>query len=145
MVKRIVKRRASNLARLLFYGIFGVLLIIFIFFGVRFLLPLISNTHSTGPDGKIIKPIAEQISANDIINKLADHDIILDSVNDASVSGSIVIKIKDGPLVYFSKNLDSGYQVSTLQLILARFTIDNKKVTFVDLRGSRPIVKFAGL
>jgi len=144
MVKRATKRRFRNTVVLIVYGVLGFLALVSLIYIANNFLPKIFNLmpNSSGP---MLKPIANLTTANDIRSKLADKDIIVDTINDASISGTIIADIKDGPTIYFSASADASSQVTSLQLILARLTIDNKKIQFIDLRGLRPIVKFSSL
>ncbi len=79
--------------------------------------------------------------ASDLQKKLGENNIMLDSFS-ATTSSGMIAKVKDGPTVFFSQDLPADWQVSSLQLILTRLTIDNKKPKVIDLRQARPIVKF---
>jgi hypothetical protein len=142
MVKRIVKRRIRNLFFFTFYGTSAVFLIIITFFGLKFL-----SKFAVGPAGKLetIKPVGVETQMEALETVLAEKNIMYEKISEASVSAAIAIQIKDGPLVFFSKSDDPARQVTSLQLILARLTIDNKKVTSIDLTGAKPIVKFSSL
>lgn len=64
------------------------------------------------------------------------------SIETASGDGTLIVQIKEGPKVYFSPQEDIKSQVSSLQLIISRLTIEKRNPTLVDFRYNRPIVKF---
>lgn len=74
-------------------------------------------------------------------NLLYKNKIPFTSISQASGS-AILIKMRDGEDVIFSdkKNIDS--QISSLQLVLSRLTIEGKRFTSLDFRFDRPIIVF---
>lgn len=92
--------------------------------------------------------VISQSSYEDLAEMLKEKNIEVESLKISSVSGNIIAKLKDGPTVYFTLEKDVGPQVSSLQLIISRLTIDggqkteSKKPTLIDLRFVNPVVKF---
>jgi hypothetical protein len=57
-------------------------------------------------------------------------------------NGSIHVYLKDGGEVILSSKKDFKQQVSSLQLILSRLTIEGKKLKVLDLRFAHPVISF---
>lgn len=60
----------------------------------------------------------------------------------SSTGSSILVKLKDGGEVLFSAKKSLGEQVSSLQLILSRLTIEGKRFKNLDLRFEKPSVVY---
>lgn len=138
MVKRETKRKIRGIFSKLLIIFFGALLIFILFFVGKTLLPFLSASGSE----KIVRPVGKQTTLSDLKNKLSDRNIKMESLEEASESGTFIGRIRDGAEVYFSQNQDVLWQVNSLYLIIARTTIDNKKPKVIDMRSVRPIVKF---
>lgn len=86
------------------------------------------------------------------ISLLNDKDLSLQSLlyknnvpfSDIKVASdsSYLITLKDGSEVNFSSKKDVSSQISSLQLILSRLTIEGKKFKRLDLRFDKPIIEF---
>lgn len=59
-----------------------------------------------------------------------------------STGSSILVILEDGNDVLFSAKKSLGEQVSSLQLILSRLTIEGKRFKSLDLRFEKPIVSY---
>ena len=140
MVKRTVKRRVKRTFLLIASAILALIAIVFIFLGLKTILPAINKSNQATTD-KIIRPVGRTTELSDLKRMIDKQNIIFDTLKETSISGLIIGEMREGPKVYFSKNQDAYWQVSSLQLILARLTIDNKKPKLIDLRQARPIVK----
>ena len=138
-IKRETKRRARQTLYIILMSILGVLVLILLFYLGKSASTLLSPNYS---QGKLIRPLGSTISISALSNKLAQKNIIMDSLVEASESGIYIGVIKDGPTVYFSQNQDLSWQVLSVALILQRTTVDNKKPQIIDLTTNRPIVKF---
>lgn len=140
MVRRKVKRKTIR--------VFFRILIVSIVIAAFVLLVLSIKTLSpflrfgSEKEESIIRVISKVATANDLSKILSDKNFIMESLVEGSSSGVIIGKIKDGPGVYFSKNKEAKWQVLSLELILNKLTIDNKKPVLIDLRFEQPIVKF---
>lgn len=90
--------------------------------------------------------IVESVSLNASVPSLEklgeEKNIRFDSIRESSNSAVIIAKIKEGPDVYFSSAKDAKFQMDSLQIILSKLTIDNKEPKLIDMRYTRPIVKF---
>jgi len=139
-----MKKRSTRkkLKKILFLCIsfFAALLIVgllFLFFrDFSFSIPKFSS-HK----GEILNPNATY-SISDLRNALADADVAYTSVAISSASGALRADLPEGTQVYFSYKNDLKWQISSLQRILIRLTIENKVPSVIDLRYNRPIVKF---
>ena len=140
MVRRKVKREIERVFfRILIISIVITAFVLFVF-SIKNLLPLLRfGREQKNP---IIGSVSKVATANDLYKILSDKNFIMESLVESSSSGVIIGKIKDGPRVYFAKEKEAGWQVLSLELILNKLTIDNKKPVLIDLRFEQPIVKF---
>lgn len=56
--------------------------------------------------------------------------------------GSLSIKLKDESEIIFSSKKDVKSQITSLQLMLSRLTIEGKKLKSLDFRFDNPVVSF---
>lgn len=59
-----------------------------------------------------------------------------------NTDNSFEVKLKDGGVVILSSKKDIGSQISSLQLILSRLTIEGKELKTLDFRFDNPVVSF---
>lgn len=59
-----------------------------------------------------------------------------------NTDNSLEVKLKDGGVVILSSKKDIGSQISSLQLILSRLTIEGKQLKILDFRFDNPVVSF---
>lgn len=95
------------------------------------------------------EPIAIPVVAGnqivDIEDELRKQGFRFDEVKRSSSSARIYTTITDKNdkiTIVFSSERDIEWQVSSLQSILSRLTIEKKRPTLIDLRFNKPIVKF---
>ena len=140
MIRRTVRRNIIKtvLGLLITIVIFSVITLFV--FSLKYLLPLLK--FGSEQKNLIIKPVSELTSKDDLSKVLYDKNFIMESLVESSSSGLIIGKIRGGPKVYFSRNKDAKWQVLSLELILSKLMIDNKKPTLIDLQFEQPIVKF---
>lgn len=80
--------------------------------------------------------------------KLSSYQVALDNANIQVISvalntdNSAEVKLKDGGVVILSSKKDIGSQISSLQLMLSRLTIEGKKLKILDFRFDNPVVSF---
>lgn len=102
----------------------------------KFISP-IANTYKN-----VLAVIANNSPKNQLIELL--HK---DSIPYASISsygdGSMLVKLKNGEEVLLSSKKSLETQVSSLQLILSRLTIEGKRIAKLDLRFDNPVIVFA--
>ncbi len=139
MQSRIVKRKAKKGMFLVLISAAVIIGIFLIFIAIKSILPFVNSSNN---NSKIIDPVVKSAETSDIKKILESKNIDATSVVEATNSAYITVQIKDGPKVYFSRSKDTEWQVTSLQLMLTRLTIDNKKPTTIDMRYARPIVKF---
>ncbi len=90
----------------------------------------------------LTSPIGRQESRIEILknelkkNNIEFQDIALNSDN------SYKVTLKNGGLVNISNRKDLALQARSLQLMLARLTIDGKSFKAIDLRFDSPVVIF---
>ena len=140
-----MKRKRSRrlwLKLILFVLFFLGLLVLGYFFITLFLpkkqlfvspLPLISdkNLFFSQASGK----------SDQIEDSLKKSHIEYVSVQSTGESSYLVI-LKNGQEVFFSSKKNIPTQVSSLQLILSRLTIEGKEFSTLDLRYNKPVVVF---
>ena len=120
---------------------------IFLFLlGLFFIFLIIEYIYLNFSLGKAtyINPIAKNKTSIVLLTeeKLDNAKISFVSVADKN-DGSLVIKLKDGGEVILSSKKDIQTQISSLQLILSRLTIeDGKKLKSLDFRYDSPVVSF---
>lgn len=129
----------------------------FIFLTLVLLITILTSFLILSTIAKILKykevptnfsAIIIQSSYDDLVRLLKEKNIEVESLKISSVSANVIAKLKDGPTVYFTLDKDIAPQVSSLQLIITRLTIDggqkteSKKPTLIDLRFVNPVVKF---
>ena len=140
----VVKRKTKVNIKKFVAIVAGVICLFLIFVLVNIAFKKITRSIPTNYETseKIIAPLTKGDFKQELKKKLSDKNIIFESFKEATESGVFIGKIKDGPIVYFSDNKDVVWLVSSLQLITSRFTIEVKRPTTIDLRQSKPIVKF---
>jgi hypothetical protein len=81
-------------------------------------------------------------------SKVARLESVLDKEKIAFLSvsqnldGSFTVELKDGGVIILSAKKDLDSQLSSLQLILSRLTIEGKKLNKLDFRYDNPVVSF---
>lgn len=140
MKKRSTKKRIK---KIIFFAVLSVA--VFSISGILILflrdISFSSINFSPRKNSEIINPNATY-SVSDIRNGLAGVKLDYSRVIVSSSSGSLRADLIDGSQVYFSYEKDIEWQISSLQSIIRRLTIENKLPAVIDLRYNRPIVKF---
>lgn len=98
---------------------------------------------------EILRPTHSLYTGEDEVEKiLSERGLKFDDIKLSSVSPTLSVNLSDyGVRVIFSFTKDANWQVSSLQQILKRITIDKERVTggsaesVIDFRLDRPIVK----
>ncbi|HEX8931740.1 MAG TPA: hypothetical protein VF810_01135 [Patescibacteria group bacterium] len=81
-------------------------------------------------------------SQEDGIN-LVEEQLTKQKIEVASLKyqdASYVVTLKNGGLVYLSPQKDLNAQISSLQVILSRLTMEGKLFTQLDLRFDKPVI-----
>ena len=121
----------------IFFLTFSVILILFGlgYLAFNFVLP---------KKDLFVSPLAKQLmnqKHNDLEGELEKNNIPFDSIDVASDS-SYLINIKEGGQIIISSNKDLKNQISSLQLILSRLTIEGKRFKLLDFRYDKPVIAF---
>lgn len=99
--------------------------------------PLFGTTLFISPLPKDVKNNTFQKSLAIEINKVGlNYSSIV-----YSDDSSYVVTLKNGEMVIFSTGKSVVSQVSSLQLILKRLTIEGKSFKMLDLRFNKPVIK----
>ena len=101
-----------------------------------------NNNIKINKSPKNIITVDKTIQVDDIKNALYQNNIVFSSVTISSSSGSIVASIVGGTSVYFAQDKSVEWQIASLYEIITRLTIESRVPSLIDLRHSRPIVKF---
>lgn len=81
----------------------------------------------------------QDIEKKQIESFLRDHSIDYKDVGHFGKT-TYVISTKDGGSAYLTKNKDLSDQLSSLQRILSRLTMEGKKFSRLDLRYDKPVI-----
>lgn len=86
------------------------------------------------------KTASDDIVINNLESLLKKNNVNFFSVD----RGNLVLKVKltSGEELLFSEDKDLDTQISSLQLILSRLTIEGKRFDRIDLRFDKPIIQF---
>lgn len=143
-MRRNLRRRFR---RAVIFFVLCLTLVLVIFFATK-LTPFLKNLKFERQNSTIIRPYVSGISIEALRSKLEDKQIRIDSLEISPRSGILTLKIQDGPVVLFSDTDNIDQQISSLQLIIGRLTIDKgtsgniKKPSRIDLRFRNPVVEF---
>ncbi len=92
------------------------------------------------PDDKFIRPLPSKLAEQELAEELNKTNIGVNSlsiINDDSLEASI-----SGGISILLKKENIAQQVSSLQLMLARFKIEGRIPKKIDLRFQKPVVVF---
>lgn len=143
------RRKTRKAKRIFFYFLLFLLLTLSIFGSLfiynRFAASILSFEIEQGA-GKIIASHILNAQTKDFEKELSSNSIKYNKIGLTSDETGVKVELDNGIEVIFSKNKDIVYQVSSLQSILTRLTIDihkeAKKPKGIDFRYSKPIVNF---
>ena len=133
--KRKIKTRLFQQIKLFLIALMGI----FIFFGVVYLIFFFLFPQKQ----LFISPLALQknVNRNQIDDLLEKSGIAFTSVENAKDS-TYLVNLKDGGQVIITQNKNVQNQISSLQLILSRLTIEGKRFKSLDFRYDKPVVVF---
>ncbi len=142
--KRQAKKKTSSLRTAIFFILSFIasifLMKLLLFYPLQSFLirkTLVNPIPSPKIENKKISKVSIS-KIDEIKNLLSKTKIEISSVS-ASDSGFLV-ELRQGGRVIFSGNKPLSSQVSSLQLILSRLTIEGKGIVTLDLRFDRPIL-----
>ena len=90
----------------------------------------------------IVVPLPQQDSQRELESILREKKIEIVSSPTASDSAILVNLSNSETLVIFSANKDLLLQISSLQIVLNRLTIEGRKGKKIDLRFDNPVVVY---
>ena len=135
--KRKIKTRFFQQIKIFFIALMGMVVllgIVYLVFSLFF------------PQKQLfISPLALQKNTsrnqNQIDDLLQKSGIAFTSVENAKDS-TYLVNLKDGGQVIITQNKNVQNQISSLQLILSRLTIEGKRFKSLDFRYDKPVVLF---
>lgn len=134
MARRNRKAKKGLFVFFLFFLFFTILLSLLFYYGFTktlFVSPL--------PNGSLDNQ--NLLTIEELKTFLGKSNIVFSEVKN-STGSSILVILKDGGEVLFSTKKSLGEQVSSLQPILSRLTIEGKRFKSIDLRFDNPVVKY---
>ncbi len=131
--RKLKRKSKSFFIRIIFPVFILLILLTFLFYNLSTFS--IFNQSIVSPLGRI-KP--SQASRLDGLLKKAN--IPFSSITSSADSYTVVLS--DGGQVIVSSKKDLGVQISSLQLMLNRLTIEGKRIKSLDFRFDKPIINF---
>lgn len=113
----------------LFLGLLGFYMVSKLLHSQPFISPLSGNSSEQSPTADI----------NSLKDILKEKNIPFYSVL-LTDEGSYIVTLPTGQEVIFSKNKPFTMQVSSLQLVMSRLTIEGKRFMRLDFRFNNPII-----
>lgn len=133
--RQLKKEKSKSRTKLIFITLLFLLLSLLV---IEFLYLNFSFGRNT-----YISPIAkEQKSKIITLEKELEKSNISFKTVSANSDSSFTVHLIDGSVVILSSKKDIKSQVSSLQLILSRLTIEGKKLKSLDFRFDNPVVSF---
>lgn len=99
--------------------------------------------YSSFANKKVASPLSRKyvlLENEDISRELMKSGIDYSSI-ERTEDSSYLIHLSGGGLALISSTKNIKIQISSLQLMLSRLTIEGKRVKFIDFRYDRPIVR----
>ena len=137
-----IKRKRIKLIRRIIIGSAAVFLLLVVIPGGYYLYLLVV------PQPRPINPLSSVIRLNSVSKadknlqilkkQLHDRKIEYDKI-DASGSG-FTVTLNDGAVVVLSDQKDIGLQISSLQFILSRLTMEGRQFKKLDLQYDKPVI-----
>jgi hypothetical protein len=106
---------------------------------VKFKKPLYVSPLSFAGKQSIVPTHKEDDPLNLLKEELKQKNIAFTDVKVASNS-SLMVSLKEGGIVTFSSQKDILTQISSLQFILSRLTMEGKLFSQLDLRFEKPVI-----
>ena len=133
--KRKIKNSFFRSIKIFLFALVGISVLFYIvYLAVSFFFP---------KKELFISPLSIQknIYHNRIDDLLQKSGIAFTSIKDGPDS-SYLVTLKDGGQVIITQNKNVQNQISSLQLILSRLTIEGKRFKSLDFRYDKPVVLF---
>lgn len=128
------QRKKDKILKKIFLLLFLLTLLSFIILITNF--DVITNRNS------IISPLAKTQSQNSNLESLLLKANIPFSNIQMATDSSYLVYLRDGGQINLSGKKKLDAQISSLQLILHRLTIEGKKFKSLDLRFEKPVIIF---
>ncbi len=134
-MRRRINKRKKNKLKFFFTALLFLVVVVYV---VLFFYELSFLKTPT-----VISPLGKKniYRAENIESLLYKEDIPFSSVQIASDSSILVNLAEDGQVIISSKK-DIATQISSLQLMLKRLTIEGKRLKSLDFRFDKPIIVF---
>lgn len=143
---RSFKKRKKILVLQKILIVFAIISCIIIVIEIIYLAKALQKPKFISPIADTYKNVLAAITNNSPKNQLIEL-LHKDSISYTSISsygdGSMLIKLENGEEVLLSSKKSLETQVSSLQLILSRLTIEGKRIAKLDLRFDNPVIVFA--
>jgi hypothetical protein len=133
--RQLKKEKSKSRIKILFIALI-FLILLFVIFEVLYLnFSFGRNTY--------LSPIAKEQRSKliSIESELEKSNISFKTVN-VKEDSSFEVHLADSSVVILSSKKDIKSQISSLQLILSRLTIEGKKLKVLDFRFDNPVVSF---
>lgn len=135
------RRKIRNSARRTFLLIGICLLFLIIVSFLRSLLYTYNKKQVISPKSTQVKSSKNAIFIRDLQKTLVQKNIPFSSIMLATDS-SVLVRFANGEKAIFSLEKPLDNQISSLQLVLSRLTIEGKRFTNIDFRFDKPIIAF---
>ncbi|MEK7060919.1 MAG: hypothetical protein AAB931_00175 [Patescibacteria group bacterium] len=131
-----VAKHKRNISKKLPIIIFSLMVLLFFLFFMFLIFTKFFNNS-------FLSPLAQHkiYKTNSIQDVLQKNNILFEKIEIATDS-SYIVSLKDDGQVNISSKKDISSQISSLQLIISRLTIEGKKFKRLDLRFDKPIIEF---
>lgn len=131
------KRRAKVFLNKL-YIILGVLIILFIIMGLWSMKKPLYISPFPLSGASFLKIISSNSTKQTIESLLKSHAIVYSSINEDQ--NKYIVYLQNGEKVLFDAQKPIDTQISSLQLLLSRLTIEGKHFETLDFRYNKPVI-----
>lgn len=103
---------------------------------------LFPNISTDNPE--VLRPVSMKKEHLDLTSALVKNNIDFESVKESTQSSTIIVALSNKSFVYFKLSSDVESQAKLLSSLLSRIAIENpnKKLSYIDLRFDKAVVKF---
>lgn len=95
-----------------------------------------------GTNGALAVPVTNGNSKSEFEQLLKEGNFNIEKREYHDDDNYMIVQLVNGVVVIFSLSEDAKMQISSLQSILNRLTIDNRRPKTIDFRYSKPVVRF---
>lgn len=133
------KRKTASFVRVFFISSTTSLVIFFLLVGFYMLQLLPQRQNFISPLPKSLVKGGTTAEVNTLEKLLKEKNIAFFSLSSVDDS-SYLVNLTSGEEIVFSAHKPLSVQVSSLQLIIARLTIEGKRIERLDFRYNKPVV-----